>query len=76
MAPTLTAASSCLEYPESGLSPDFRCARCEYTNNTMKGLGQLVMMMLRTSKVDVIIDSENENKEETIFLTASGRKQQ
>ena len=46
-------------------SPDFKCQQCDYTNITVKGMGQHVRMKHRVSQVDGIIDSDEESIEET-----------
>ena len=65
VAPEKTAAVSGTEEGESGCSPDFKCEQCDYTNNTVNGLGQHVRMKHRVSQVDGNIDSDEESIEET-----------
>ena len=65
MAPEKTAAVSVSEDGESGCSPDFKCEQCDYTNNTVKCMGQHVRMKHRVSQVDGFIDSDEESTEET-----------
>ena len=71
LAPTVTAASTGSEDPESGSSKDLKCEHCDYTNNTVRGLGQHVRMMHKIAQVDGIIDPEDNNRDETITSAAS-----
>ena len=48
-----------------------KCEHCDYTNNTVRGLGQHVRMMHKISQVDGIINLEDNNKDETITSAAS-----
>ena len=60
MASAITAAT-CASYDhKSESSPDFKCEQCDYTNNTIKGMGQHVRMKHRISQVDGVMDSDDE----------------